>query len=151
MLNFGYFAIYPILLQSCLRPLDLWGPEKTKSCRLLDARLFPVFTPHSGPVGLEGLGWLLGGPGQLKNWREAWRLSLRDILILTDQQMELRWREELFFNVGRKRVVDTLRGHTDLSLLPFFRAAALASQHEELLRTLDSGEESIERFVYVGL
>ncbi|XP_056595868.1 LOW QUALITY PROTEIN: L-fucose kinase [Triplophysa dalaica] len=119
-------------------PLDLWGPEKTKSCCLLDARLFPVFMPHSGPVGLEGLSWLLGGPGQLKNWREAWRLSLRDILILTDQQMELRWREELFFCMGRKRVVDTLQGHTDLSLLSFFRAAVLAGQHEELLRTLDS-------------
>lgn len=121
-----------------IKPLDLWGPEATKSCCLLDARLFPVFMPHSGPIGLEGLGWLLGGPEQLKTWREAWRLSLKDILILTDQQVELNWREELFFSVGRRRAVDTLQGHTDLSLLPFFRAAALAGQHEELLHTLDS-------------
>uniref|UniRef100_A0A672QA91 L-fucose kinase n=1 Tax=Sinocyclocheilus grahami TaxID=75366 RepID=A0A672QA91_SINGR len=97
--------------------------------------------PRSGRVGLEGVCWLLGGPGGLDSWREAWRLSLRDILILTDQQTELHWREELFFNVGRRRAVDALQGHTDLSLLPFFRAAVLAGQQEELLQVLDSGED----------
>ncbi|ROL52789.1 L-fucose kinase [Anabarilius grahami] len=81
-----------------IQPLDLWGPERTESCCLLDARLFPVFMPRSGPVGLEGVCWLLGGTGGLDSWKEAWRLSLRDILILTDQQTELRWREELFFS-----------------------------------------------------
>ncbi|XP_051548689.1 L-fucose kinase [Myxocyprinus asiaticus] len=121
-----------------IMPVDLWGPEKTKSCCLLDAQLFPVFIPHSGPVGLDGVCWLLGDAGRLASWREAWRLSLRDILILTDQQMELQWREELFFSVGRRRSVDTLQGHTDLSLLPFFRAAALAGQQEALLQMLDS-------------
>lgn len=97
--------------------------------------------PRSGPVGLEGVCWLLGGAGGLDSWKEAWRLSLRDILILTDQQTELRWREELFFSVGRRRAVDTLQGHTDLNLLPFFRAAALSGQQEALLQALDSGEE----------
>ncbi|KAK9952014.1 hypothetical protein ABG768_017880 [Culter alburnus] len=121
-----------------IQPLDLWGPARTESCCLLDARLFPVFMPRSGPVGLEGVCWLLGGAGGLDSWKEAWRLSLRDILILTDQQTELRWREELFFSVGRRRAVDTLQGHTDLSLLPFFRAAALSGQQEALLQALDS-------------
>ncbi|XP_043083720.1 L-fucose kinase isoform X2 [Puntigrus tetrazona] len=121
-----------------IKPQYLWTPERTESCCLLDARLFPVFLPRSGPAGLEGVCWLLGGAGGLESWREAWRLSLRDILILTDQQMELRWREELFFRVGRRRAVDALRGHTNLSLLPFFRAAALAGQQEELLQVLDS-------------
>uniref|UniRef100_A0A8C1XN86 Fucose kinase n=1 Tax=Cyprinus carpio TaxID=7962 RepID=A0A8C1XN86_CYPCA len=121
-----------------IQPQYLWGPERTEPCCLLDARLFPVFMPHSGPVGLEGVCWLLGGAGGLDSWREAWRLSLRDILILTDQQRELRWREELFFSVGRRRAVDTLQGHMNLSLQPFFRAAALAGQQEELLQVLDS-------------
>ncbi|XP_026094431.1 L-fucose kinase-like [Carassius auratus] len=121
-----------------IQPQYLWGAERTESCCLLDARLFPVFMPRSGPVGIEGVCWLLGGAGGLDSWREAWRLSLRDILILTDQQMELRWREDLFFNVGRRRAVDALHGHTDLSLLPFFRAVALAGQQEELLQVLDS-------------
>lgn len=103
--------------------------------------MFPVFMPHSGHVGLEGVCWLLGGTGRLDNWREAWRLSLRDILILTDQQAELRWREELFFSVGRRIAVDTLQGHMGLSLLSFFRAAALAGQQEALLQALDSGKE----------
>uniref|UniRef100_A0A9J7XMT7 L-fucose kinase n=1 Tax=Cyprinus carpio carpio TaxID=630221 RepID=A0A9J7XMT7_CYPCA len=124
--------------QTGIQPQYLWGPERTESCCLLDARLFPVFMPRSGPVGLEGVCWLLGGAGGLDSWREAWRLSLRDILVLTDQQTELRWREELFFSVGRRRAVDALQGHTDLSLLPFFRAAALAGQQEELLQVLDS-------------
>uniref|UniRef100_A0A8C1KEU1 Fucose kinase n=1 Tax=Cyprinus carpio TaxID=7962 RepID=A0A8C1KEU1_CYPCA len=121
-----------------IQPQYLWGPERTEPCCLLDARLFPVFMPHSGPVGLEGVCWLLGGAGGLDSWREAWRLSLRDILILTDQQRELRWREELFFSVGRRRAVDTLQGHMNLSLQPFFRAAALSGQQEELLQVLDS-------------
>uniref|UniRef100_A0A672PDC4 L-fucose kinase n=1 Tax=Sinocyclocheilus grahami TaxID=75366 RepID=A0A672PDC4_SINGR len=121
-----------------IQPQYLWGPERTEPCCLLDARLFPVFMPHSGPVGLEGVCWLLGGAGGLDSWREAWRLSLRDILILTDQQRELRWRENLFFSVGRRRAVDTLQGHMNLSLQPFFRAAALAGQQEELLQVLDS-------------
>lgn len=121
-----------------IQPLYLWGPERKESGCLLDARLFPVFMPHSGPVGLEGVCWLLGGPGTLDSWKEAWRISLRDILILTDQQTELHWREELFFSVGRRRAVDTLKGHRGLNLLPFFRAAALAGQQEALLQALDS-------------
>lgn len=97
--------------------------------------------PRSGSVGLEGVCWLLGGAGVRDSWKEAWRLSLRDIVMLTDQQTELRRREELFFSVGRRRAVDALQGHTDLNLLPFFRAAALASQQEALLQALDQGEE----------
>ncbi|TRY65154.1 hypothetical protein DNTS_002035 [Danionella cerebrum] len=76
--------------------------------------------------------------GSLESWKEAWRLSLRDLLTLTDQQTELRWREELFFRIGRRTAVDALQSHQGLSLLPFFRAAALGSQQDELLQALDS-------------
>lgn len=126
----------------CNRPEDLWGSESGASHSLLDARLFPVFMPKGGPVGLEGLSFLLGGSGSVDRWRAAWRLSLREVLSLTDQQEELRWREELFFSAGRRRAEDTLKGHTDHNLLPSIRAAVLGGQQEQLLQTLDSGKES---------
>uniref|UniRef100_A0A4W4DQH7 L-fucose kinase n=1 Tax=Electrophorus electricus TaxID=8005 RepID=A0A4W4DQH7_ELEEL len=105
---------------------------------LLDARLFPVFKPHGGAVGLEGVRFLLGGSGTTESWRAAWRLSLKEVLSLADQQGELRWREELFFSAGRRRAVDTLKGHTDHNLLPSIRAAVLGGQQGALLQALDS-------------
>lgn len=94
-------------------------------------------------MGLEeGVGWLLGRPGCLRRWREAWRLSLAEVLSLTHQEVELRWREELLFLAGRRRVTDTLRSRTDLCLLPCFRAAVLGGQQGALLETLDGGESS---------
>lgn len=121
------------------RPEDLWGSGRSQS--LMEARLFPVFQPRGGAVGLEvGVCWLLGGPGALEQWRAVWRLSLREVLSLTDQEGELRWREALFFQVGRRRVMDNLKSQSDRGLLPSFRAAVLGGQHEELLCTLDSSE-----------
>lgn len=86
------------------------------------------------------MNWLLGGPGCLRRWREAWRLSLREVLSLTHQEAELQWREELLFLAGRRRVADALRSRTDTCLLPCFRAAVLGGQQEALLETLDSSE-----------
>ncbi|XP_007235113.3 L-fucose kinase [Astyanax mexicanus] len=121
-----------------IQPEELWGAE-SGACRcLLDARLFPVFVPKGGPVGLEGVSFLLGSSGSAESWRAAWRLSLREVLSLTDQQEELQWREKLFFSSGQRRAVDTLRGHTDHNLLPFIRAAVLGGQQGELLEALDS-------------
>ncbi|XP_030640456.1 L-fucose kinase [Chanos chanos] len=124
-----------------IRPEELWASWKsecsTAPC-LLDARLFPVFQPQGGAAGLEGVCWLLGGQGSLESWRSAWRLSLREVLALTDQDGELRRREELFFEAARRRVSDTLKGHLDFSLLPSIRAAVLGGQQEKLLRMLDS-------------
>uniref|UniRef100_A0A8B9JPU4 Fucose kinase n=1 Tax=Astyanax mexicanus TaxID=7994 RepID=A0A8B9JPU4_ASTMX len=121
-----------------IQPEELWGAE-SGACRcLLDARLFPVFVPKGGPVGLEGVSFLLGSSGSAESWRAAWRLSLREVLSLTDQQEELQWREKLFFSSGQRRAVDTLRGHTDHNLLPFIRAAVLGRQQGELLEALDS-------------
>uniref|UniRef100_A0A4W5MPV2 Fucose kinase n=1 Tax=Hucho hucho TaxID=62062 RepID=A0A4W5MPV2_9TELE len=120
-----------------IQPEDLWGSGRSQS--LMEARLFPVFQPRGGAVGLEvGVCWLLGGPGSLEQWRAVWRLSLREVLSLTDQEGELRWREALFFQVGRRRVMDNLKSQSDRGLLPSFRAAVLGGQHEELLCTLDS-------------
>uniref|UniRef100_A0A8C8GRT9 L-fucose kinase n=1 Tax=Oncorhynchus tshawytscha TaxID=74940 RepID=A0A8C8GRT9_ONCTS len=120
-----------------IQPEDLWGSGRSQS--LMEARLFPVFQPRGGAVGLEvGVCWLLGGPGALEQWRAVWRLSLREVLSLTDQEGELRWREALFFQVGRRRVMDNLKSQSDRGLLPSFRAAVLGGQHEELLCTLDS-------------
>ncbi|CAL8360679.1 unnamed protein product [Lota lota] len=123
-----------------IQPEDLWSPGQGRP--LLAARLFPVLQARGGAVSLarEGVAWLLGGAGTLEQWRGAWRLSLRELLSLTDQEAELRWREELLFLAGRRRVVDTLMNQSDTCLLPCFRAAVLGGQQGALLQTLDSRE-----------
>ncbi|XP_041794358.1 L-fucose kinase isoform X2 [Chelmon rostratus] len=132
-----------------IQPEELWVRGEQRS--LLEARLFPVLHPRGGAVGLQGgVSWLLGGGGCPKRWREAWRLSLKEVMSLTHQEAELQWREELLFLAGRRRVIDALRSRTDVCLLPGFRAAVLGGQQEALLETLDSiaagsskqGEES---------
>ncbi|XP_005937010.1 L-fucose kinase [Haplochromis burtoni] len=116
---------------------ELWLRGERRS--LLEARLFPVLHPRGGAVGLEGgVAWLLGGGGCLGGWREAWRLSLKEVLLLTHQETELQRREELLFLVGRRRVADALRGRSDVCLLPCFRAAVLGGQQGALLEALDS-------------
>ncbi|KAK9516096.1 hypothetical protein VZT92_024055 [Zoarces viviparus] len=120
-----------------IQPEELWVRGEGRS--LLEARLFPVLLPRGGAVGLDGgVGWLLGGVGCLRRWREAWRLSLKEVMSLTCQEAELRWREELLFLAGRRRVTDALRSRTDVCLLPCFRAAVLGGQQGALLETLDS-------------
>uniref|UniRef100_A0A667Y7G6 Fucose kinase n=1 Tax=Myripristis murdjan TaxID=586833 RepID=A0A667Y7G6_9TELE len=120
-----------------IQPEELWVRGEQRS--LLEARLFPVLHPRGGAVGLEGgVTWLLGGGGGcLKRWREAWRLSLKEVLSLTHQEAELQWREELLFLAGRRRVIDVFAKRTDVCLLPWFRAAVLGSQQGALLETLD--------------
>jgi len=87
-----------------------------------------------------GVGWLLGGAGCLRRWREAWRLSLKEVMALTCQEAELQWREELLLLAGRRRVTDALRSRSDVCLLPCFRAAVLGGQQGALLQSLDSSE-----------
>uniref|UniRef100_A0A667XHV5 L-fucose kinase n=1 Tax=Myripristis murdjan TaxID=586833 RepID=A0A667XHV5_9TELE len=130
-------VLYFSLLSPPLRPEELWVRGEQRS--LLEARLFPVLHPRGGAVGLEGgVTWLLGGGGGcLKRWREAWRLSLKEVLSLTHQEAELQWREELLFLAGRRRVIDVFAKRTDVCLLPWFRAAVLGSQQGALLETLD--------------
>ncbi|XP_026166649.1 L-fucose kinase [Mastacembelus armatus] len=119
-----------------VQPEDLWFRGEQRS--LLQARLFPMLHPGGGSVGLEaGVGWLLGGAGSLSRWREAWRLSLKEVLSITHQEAELQWREELLFLAGRRRVCDALRSRTDVCLLPCFRAAVQGGQQGALLQTLD--------------
>ncbi|KAM4734310.1 L-fucose kinase [Anableps anableps] len=138
-----------------IQPEELW--VKGEQCSLLEARLFPVLHPRGGTVGLEGgVGWLLGGPGCLQKWREAWRVSLREVLSLTHQEAELQWREELLFLAGRRRTADALRSHTDVCLLPCFRAAVQGGQQAALLETLDtiaagSIEPGVEPGAQVGM
>ncbi|KAG7231612.1 hypothetical protein INR49_011007 [Caranx melampygus] len=120
-----------------IQPEELWVRGERHS--ILEARLFPVLHPRGGAVGLEGgVGWLLGGGGCLQRWREAWRLSLKEVLSLTHQEAELQWREELQFLAGRRRVSDALRSRSDACLLPCFRAAVLGGQQGALLETLDN-------------
>ncbi|KAK2842897.1 hypothetical protein Q5P01_013097 [Channa striata] len=120
-----------------IQPEELWFRGEQRS--LLDARLFPVLHPRGGAVGVEGgVGWLLGGGGCLRWWREAWRLSLKEVLSLTHQQGELQRREELMFLAGRRRVFDALMSRTDICLLPCFRAAELGGQQGALLEALDN-------------
>uniref|UniRef100_A0A3Q3EDS5 L-fucose kinase n=1 Tax=Labrus bergylta TaxID=56723 RepID=A0A3Q3EDS5_9LABR len=59
-------------------------------------------------------------------WREAWRLSLKEVMSLTHQEAELQWREELMFLAGRREWV---------------MAAVLGGQQGALLQTLDSRAE----------
>ncbi|CAL9696540.1 unnamed protein product [Knipowitschia caucasica] len=117
---------------------DLWC-HGSRRC-LLTARLFPVLRPRAGVAGLEGsVAWLLGGEASgVQRWREAWRLSLQEVMSLTNQEAELRWREELLFLSGRRRVTDALIGRTDTCLLPCFRAAVMGGQQGAMLETLDS-------------
>ncbi|XP_070686170.1 L-fucose kinase [Pempheris klunzingeri] len=120
-----------------IQPEDLWFRGEQRS--LLEARLFPVLHPRGGAVGLEGgVGWLLGGGGCLRGWRQAWRLSLKEVMSLTQQEAELQWREELLFLAGRRRVTEALRSRSDVCLLPCFRAAVLGGQQGALLEALDS-------------
>lgn len=129
-------------LSSLLRPEELWLSGEQRS--LLDARLFPVLRLQGGDVDLEGgVGWLLGGSGCLTTWKEAQRLSLREVMSLTHQEAELQWREDLLFLAGRRRVVDALWSRSDDFLLPSFRAAVLGGQQGVLLETLDSSESLI--------
>ncbi|XP_034391614.1 LOW QUALITY PROTEIN: L-fucose kinase [Cyclopterus lumpus] len=120
-----------------IQPEELWVRGEGRS--LLEARLFPVLLPRGGAVGPEGgVAWLLGGAGCLRRWREAWRLSLKEVMALTSQEAELQWREELLFLAGRRRVTDALRSRSDVCLLPCFRAAVLGGQQGALLETLDT-------------
>ncbi|XP_028307471.1 L-fucose kinase [Gouania willdenowi] len=118
---------------------ELWAPGESHS--LLDARLFPVLHPREGAVGVEdGVGWLLGAVGEvgaLGRWREAWRLSLREVLSLTLQGAELQWREELHFLSGRRRISNFLLNRSNVCLLPLLRAAVQGGQQGALLDTLD--------------
>uniref|UniRef100_UPI0037E7F8E6 L-fucose kinase n=1 Tax=Semicossyphus pulcher TaxID=241346 RepID=UPI0037E7F8E6 len=138
-----------------IQPEELWVRGEQRS--LLEARLFPVLHPRGGAVGLEGgVGWLLGGGGRLRGWRESWRLSLKEVMSLTHQEAELKWREELLFLAGRRRVTDALRRRTDVCLLPCFRAAVLGGQQGALLETLDSiaagsGEQGAESGAELGV
>uniref|UniRef100_A0A672HF50 L-fucose kinase n=1 Tax=Salarias fasciatus TaxID=181472 RepID=A0A672HF50_SALFA len=119
---------------------DLWVRGEPHS--LLEARLFPVLHPRGGIVGLEGgVAWLLGGGGRLQEWREAWRLSLREVLSLSHQEAELQWREELLLLAGRRGVTDALRSRSDACLLPCFRAAVLGGQQDALQQGAESGAE----------
>ncbi|KAM3610089.1 uncharacterized protein V6R79_025181 [Siganus canaliculatus] len=122
-----------------IQPEELWCRGEARC--LLEARLFPVFHPRGGAVALEGgVAWLLGGGGggrSLQSWREAWRLSLKEVMSLTHQEAELQWREELLFLAGRRRVGGALRSGADVCLLPCFRAAVLGGQQGALLEALD--------------
>ncbi|KAM9816206.1 L-fucose kinase isoform 1-T2 [Syngnathus typhle] len=120
-----------------IQPEDLWAVGERRS--LLEARLFPALHPKRGALGLAGgAAWLLGGAGSVRLWREAWRLSLKEVLSLTHQEAELHWRESLLYLVGRKRARDVLMRQSDMCLLPSFRAAVAGGQQAALLDTLDT-------------
>ncbi|XP_041651831.1 L-fucose kinase [Cheilinus undulatus] len=152
-------------IRTRIQPEELWIRGERRS--LLEARLFPVLHPRGGAVGLDGgVSWLLGGGGggeggegggtSLRRWREAWRLSLREVMSLTHQEAELQWREALLFLSGRRRVSDALRTRSDVCLLPCFRAAVMGGQQGALLETLDSiaagsGEQTSESGAELGV
>ncbi|XP_077374005.1 L-fucose kinase isoform X2 [Festucalex cinctus] len=120
-----------------IRPEELWAAGARR--HLLEARLFPALHPRGGALGVAGgVAWLLGGAGCARHWREAWRLSLKEVLALTHQEAELRWRETLLHLAVRRRVRDVLTRQSDVCLLPGFRAAVAGGQQGALLDVLDS-------------
>uniref|UniRef100_A0A3B4APC6 L-fucose kinase n=1 Tax=Periophthalmus magnuspinnatus TaxID=409849 RepID=A0A3B4APC6_9GOBI len=131
---------HPTYCAVCFRPEELWCHGEQRC--LLGARLFPVLRPRAGVLGLEGgVAWLLGGGANgLQSWRDAWRLSLKEVMSLTHQEAELHWREELLYLSGRRRVRDALIGRSDVCLLPCFRAAVMGGQQGALLETLDNSK-----------
>ncbi|XP_039618777.1 L-fucose kinase isoform X2 [Polypterus senegalus] len=120
---------------------ELWQPaeDEGKSLSLYDTYLFPVLHMH-GPVGVEGVLWLSGlnKEDRLSLWRAAWRMSMREILNCLDQEAELNWRKELFFQTARLQAQDTLRNRMNCSLWPLIRAAVQENQQNDLLAALDT-------------
>ncbi|XP_062997600.1 L-fucose kinase isoform X2 [Elgaria multicarinata webbii] len=128
-----------LFLRTGIRSQDLWSPDISPSSRcLLSARLFPVLHP-SAPLALGDILWLLGcpGAGQLQRWRSAWRMSWEELRECLDQEAELASRKALFFLQAQSKTRRVLMEHSNYSLLPLLRSAALEGYHEPMLKTLD--------------
>ncbi|XP_060131908.1 L-fucose kinase isoform X3 [Zootoca vivipara] len=130
-------------LHTGIRSHDLWSPDTPSSRRcLLNARLFPVLHA-SEPLGVRDVLWLLGSPlsppgaEQLQRWRTSWRMSWEELQGSLDQEAELAARRATFFLQAQSKTKKVLMEHSNCSLLPLIRSAALEGYHKAMLETLD--------------
>ncbi|XP_077787903.1 L-fucose kinase isoform X2 [Podarcis muralis] len=130
-------------LRTGIRSHDLWSPDIPSSRRcLLNARLFPVLHA-SEPLGVGDVLWLLGSPlsppgaEQLQRWRTSWCMSWEELKGSLDQEAELAARRATFFLQAQSKTKRVLMEHSNCSLLPLIRSAALEGYHKALLETLD--------------
>nr|XP_028595273.1 L-fucose kinase isoform X3 [Podarcis muralis] len=130
-------------LRTGIRSHDLWSPDIPSSRRcLLNARLFPVLHA-SEPLGVGDVLWLLGSPlsppgaEQLQRWRTSWRMSWEELKGSLDQEAELAARRATFFLQAQSKTKRVLMEHSNCSLLPLIRSAALEGYHKAMLETLD--------------
>ncbi|CAI5782010.1 L-fucose kinase isoform X2 [Podarcis lilfordi] len=130
-------------LRTGIRSHDLWSPDIPSSRRcLLNARLFPVLHA-SEPLGVGDVLWLVGSPlsppgaEQLQRWRTSWRMSWEELKGSLDQEAELAARRATFFLQAQSKTKRVLMEHSNCSLLPLIRSAALEGYHKAMLETLD--------------
>lgn len=123
-----------------IRSSELWRPDLSeKEQSFFTAKLFQVFCPVENLL-LCDMMWLRGGtptPVAVKNWRYSWRLSLKEILDMIDVAGEFEWRRRLYFEVGKRRMNETLMTARDNCLLPFFKNCVVENYAIELLKELD--------------
>ncbi|XP_028392765.1 L-fucose kinase-like [Dendronephthya gigantea] len=126
-----------------IRANELWGPDLSEHEQsFFNAKLFPLFYPGTN-IGLRDMLWLRGAPcahstDAVKNWRSSWRLSLKEILDAIDISAEFEWQRRLYYEVGRRRMKETLEGAKNNCLLPFFKNSVVENYGLELLKELDN-------------
>eukprot|EP00795_Rhopilema_esculentum_P010877 gene10877-19700_t len=119
---------------------ELWSTNTGGRKNLMNARLFPIFSPGDSLDFLDLL-WLQGSdsdPTRLLKWRNSWRLSMADIVNIYDVESELSARRNLLYSIGKKLTKEALIGGHDRCLLPFFRYCILEGYFEEILSVLDN-------------
>ncbi|KAL5013089.1 hypothetical protein ScPMuIL_011640 [Solemya velum] len=131
-----------MLKRTGIKREDLWGMEVGKDDQtLLTARLFPVF--HATEiVGLKEILWLQGGLSDLdgrilKRWQSAWRLSLKEILLLVDVEKEFQWRRQQFYKVSKREIADVICEAKQKGFRSIYNSAHIDGFSENLLNKLD--------------
>lgn len=119
---------------------NLWlSQEGDTGDSLMTAKLFAVGGDIRGITSvLEGRSCA----APLKQWKEAERLSLQDILScqLVKEQLAERW--QTYFAVAASVTKRTLTMQRDLALLPFFVDAHAVGYEDTLMSVLDTVAES---------
>ena len=118
---------------------DIWPPMVADQSRTLwNARLFPVLV---GEQTSESILWLQYAEAPsvqtLCEWKQATRVSLEDILALSDAPQEFYWRARASFLVDQKEMESILLERRDRPLLPII-GRCQPEYKSELLQCLDS-------------
>jgi hypothetical protein len=121
-----------------LQPDDIWPAELEPAQKTLwNARLFPILTSTETSESILWLQYDVSPSVQtICNWRSSTRVSLQDILSLSDSEAEFHWRTRASFLVDMKQMESILLERKNESLLPIFQRCTVAQKHE-LLHSLD--------------